>query len=230
MITPCTSCCSAGSQLAVDRAHGNGDVLGLGEAGEARVEIRLEAFDLLLRRLEAGGGAVAVGLEDCDACRNLGALRLQRRKLTVHSLGAGACGLPGFGRRSKARVDLQRYAFAQRVELRRQRRFKIGELTADGGELRQPSALRVALGGGCHQRQLFFQLGDAGRRAGIAALGAELVVHRSEAFVELALLLGDAIDVGIELFELGELGLGSGEAIGYVLQSERCAGRDLIRA
>ena len=37
-----------------------------------------------------------------------------------------------------------------------------------------------------------------------------------EAFVELALLLGDAIDVGIELFELGELRLGSGEAIGYV--------------
>ena len=52
--------------------------------------------------------------------------------------------------------------------------------------------------------------------AGVAALGAELVVDRIEAFVELALLLGDAIDVGVELLELGELRLGGGEAIGDV--------------
>ena len=73
-----------------------------------------------------------------------------------------------------------RDALAQRVELVGHRQFQIGELAADGGELRQASTLRVALGGRRHQRQLFFQLGDARRRAGIAALGADLVLDRIE--------------------------------------------------
>ena len=52
--------------------------------------------------------------------------------------------------------------------------------------------------------------------AGVAAFGAELVVDRIQAFVELALLLRDAVDVGVELLELAELRLGGGEAIGDV--------------
>ena len=93
-------------QLAADRLDGGGDILGLGEGGEARIEIGLEALELLLRGLEAGRRAVAVGLQGGEPGRHLGALGLQGRELAVHALRARARGLARLGGRGQSRVSI----------------------------------------------------------------------------------------------------------------------------
>ena len=212
-------------ELAGERRHRRGHVLGLGKRRQTRVEVDLEPRQLLLRRLQRGGRALALRIERVETGRELGVFRLDAGELAVDALRAGLGGLAGLGGRGETGVDLLVDAFAQGVELVGHRLLEVGDLAGQAGELRQAAAVGIALGGSRHRGELLLELGYARLGAAAVALSADLGIERLHVAGERTLPLRQPVDAAAELIELCELGFGGLEPRG-----ERRRGTRLLAA